>query len=136
MWLHEGLAAQFEVVRGGRWAGVGRANDLRLADWRSVRPAPRLAPVVRDDGFGRGYRRDLYAEAWALVYFLRKTRPAEFGRYLDLLRSPGDDRTEGHAVDTFRACFGGDLSALESEWHGYLQPLSTSLEAADSPRAK
>src|SRR5262249_35440299 len=29
-WLHEGLAAQFEVIRGGRWAGISRAHDLRL----------------------------------------------------------------------------------------------------------
>jgi hypothetical protein len=34
LWLHEGLAAQFEVVRGGRWAGFGRAHDLRLPEWR------------------------------------------------------------------------------------------------------
>ena len=31
-WLHEGLATQFEVIRGGRWAGIGRAHDLRLPD--------------------------------------------------------------------------------------------------------
>ena len=33
-WLHEGFAAQFEVIRGGRWAGISRAHDLRLPDWR------------------------------------------------------------------------------------------------------
>ena len=68
IWLHEGLAAQFEVVRSGRWAGFGRSHDLRLPDWRSIRPAPRLAPLLRDSGFDQGYRRDLYAESWALVY--------------------------------------------------------------------
>ena len=31
-WLHEGFAAQFEVVRGGRWAGFSRAHDARLPD--------------------------------------------------------------------------------------------------------
>ena len=35
-WLHEGFAAQFEVIRGGRWAGIGRAHDLRLIDWRNI----------------------------------------------------------------------------------------------------
>ena len=36
VWLHEGLAAQFEVIRGGRWAGISRAHDLRLPDWRRL----------------------------------------------------------------------------------------------------
>jgi hypothetical protein len=35
-WLHEGLAAQFEVIRGGRWSGISRAHDLRLVDWRRI----------------------------------------------------------------------------------------------------
>ena len=37
VWMHEGLAAQFEVIRGGRWAGISRAHDLRLPDWRRFR---------------------------------------------------------------------------------------------------
>ncbi len=37
-WLHEGFAAQFELIRGGRWAGISRANDLRLPDWRGCNP--------------------------------------------------------------------------------------------------
>ena len=32
LWLHEGFAAPFEVVRGGRWAGFGHAHDL-LCPW-------------------------------------------------------------------------------------------------------
>ena len=91
LWLHEGFAADFEVVRGGRWAGIGRAHDIRLPDWRAIDPAPRLAPLLRDVGFGRGYRRDLYAQAWALVYFLRKQHPREFVTFLDLLRTPDDE---------------------------------------------
>ena len=29
-WLHEGFAAQFEVIRGGRWAGIGRPTTCDL----------------------------------------------------------------------------------------------------------
>ena len=43
-WLHEGLAAQFETIRGGRWAGVGRRQRPRLPDWRSLRPTPAWPP--------------------------------------------------------------------------------------------
>ncbi len=133
-WLHEGLAAQFEVVRGGRWAGVGRANDLRLPDWRALRPAPPLAPLARGEGFGHGYRRDLYAGAWSLVFFLRKQHPSDFARYLDLLRSPtADAAADRRSFELFRSSLGGDLSSLEVEWHRYLRTVSTPLEAAATP---
>lgn len=130
-WLHEGLAAQFEVVRGGRWAGVGRVNDLRMPDWRSIRPASRLAPLLVDDGFARGYRRDSYAEAWGLVYFLRKSRPREFLTFLDRLRNPGLESMPPHerALLAFRDAFGGDIPALEREWRHFLGELETPLES-------
>ncbi len=131
LWLHEGLAAQFEVVRGGRWAGVGKAHDLRLPDWRAIHPPPRLAPLLRDAGFGHGYRRDVYAESWALVYFLRKTRPREFLAYLDLLRAPCPASTTpaDRALEAFRAAFGPDLGPLESAWRRYLSELEVPLRA-------
>ena len=132
LWLHEGFAAQFEVIRGGRWAGVGRAHDLRLPDWRSAGPPAALEPLIRDDGFGHGYRRDLYARCWSLVYFLRKTRPREFSAYLDLLRLPDPDpRLEDDPSRfewAFRSAFGDDLRALESEWHAFIDKTRTPLE--------
>jgi Protein of unknown function (DUF1570) len=130
-WLHEGFASQFEVVRGGRWAGVGRVHDLRLPDWRAIRPEPRLAPLLRDVGIGHGYQRDRYAESWALVYFLRKTRPAEFRTFLDLLRAPSTDSSArpDRAVEAFRSAFGNDVARLESDWRGYLEGLKTPLES-------
>ena len=88
IWLQEGLAMQFEVIRGGRWAGIGRVHDLRLPDWRRIQPPPPLEPLVRDTGYGRGYQRDLYAQAWSLVYYLRAQHPEQFLTFLDLLRSP------------------------------------------------
>ena len=130
LWLHEGLAAQFEVVRGGRWAGFGRAHDLRLPDWRRIDPHPRLAPLLRDVGFGQGYRQSSYAAAWALVYYLRQKQPTGFITFLDLLRTPDpearprEDRTIAH----FRAAFGDDLSALEADWHRTMATLRTPLE--------
>lgn len=128
LWLHEGLAAQFEVVRGGRWAGVGRAHDLRLPDWRSIRPLPRIAPLLRDSGFGQGYRRDVYSESWGLVYFLRKTRPREFVAFLDHLRSPTTPAGD-RSIEAFRSAFGDDFSAIEASWHAYLGTMQTPLEA-------
>ncbi|WP_076343506.1 DUF1570 domain-containing protein [Paludisphaera borealis] len=133
IWLQEGLAMQFEVVRGGRWAGIGRAHDIRLADWRSLNPPPPLEPLVRDKGFGRGYQRDPYVQAWALVYFLRARRSAQFVTFLDLLRNPSpatDDHPESPPTpfDAFRRAFGTDLESLEREWHEFLRNAATPLE--------
>ncbi len=128
-WLHEGFAAQFEVVRGGRWAGFGRANDLRLPDWRSAHPAPEIAPLLRDDDLAHGYRRDRYAEAWALVYFLRKTRPTEFATFLRLLQTPRNPNQPAPAQSAFVAAFGADLGALQRDWRRFMRDQQTPLEA-------
>lgn len=131
IWLQEGLAMQFEVVRGGRWAGVSRAHDIRLADWRLLQPRPQLESLVRDRGFGRGYRRGAYAEAWALVYFLRCRRPDQFVAYLDLLRTPATptaDRSRADiAFDAFQRAFGSDLPGLERDWRAFLDESDTPL---------
>jgi hypothetical protein len=130
LWLHEGLAMQFEVVRDGQWAGFGRAHDLRLPDWRKIDPPARLVPLVRDVGFGHGYDRSAYAAAWALVYYLRKERPREFLTLIDLFRAPDAeirpraDRT----VALVSAAFGADLHALEADWHRYMAQVRTPLE--------
>jgi len=141
-WLHEGLAAQFEVIRGGRWAGISRAHDLRLPDFRRLQSPPRLERLVRDAGFGRGYQRDLYAQAWALVYYLRTQRPREFLTFLDLLRGPSSNgpvpplAPADRVFDAFQRAFGTDLDRLEQDWRRFMETVQTPLEqnapAADS----
>jgi len=128
IWLQEGLAMQFEVVRGGRWAGVSRAHDIRLADWRLLQPPPLLEPLVRDRAFGRGYRRGPYAEAWALVYFLRLRHPEQFVAYLDLLRNPSAPPGADFAFEAFQRAFGPDLSTLERDWRAFLDASTTPLD--------
>jgi hypothetical protein len=133
IWLQEGLAMQFEIIRGGRWAGIGRAHDLRLPDWRTIQPPPPLEPLLRDVGFGRGYSRELYAQAWALVYYLRVRHPERFLAFLDLLRSPdaksADLPRADRTLDAFRRAFGSDLEPLERDWHEFLAHVKTPLEA-------
>jgi hypothetical protein len=145
-WMHEGLAAQFEVIRGGRWAGISRAHDLRLLDWRRIQTPTGLERLVRDAGFGRGYQRDLYAQAWALVYYLRTQRPQQFLTFIDLLRNP-DVESDGGALlqgargervfNAFRRAFGPDLDGLERDWRRFMAGVRTPLEqnvpTADPP---
>ena len=140
IWLQEGLAMQFEVIRGGRWAGIGRVHDIRLSDWRRIQPPPRLEPLVRDAGYGRGYQRDLYAQAWSLVYFLRSQHPGPFLTYLDLLRGPDATLSERTPSDryftAFQRAFGPDLESLQNDWHEFMASLQTPLERhAPDPQA-
>jgi hypothetical protein len=132
LWLHEGLAAQFEVVRGGRWAGIGQPHPLRLADWRRLATPPRLAPLVRDVGFGGGYHPGPYASAWALVDFLRREHPGQLVAFLDLLRTPDPDDSprRGRVLSAFQAAFGPDLAPLESAWHRHVARLQAGDVAA------
>ncbi len=136
IWLHEGLAMQFEVVRGGRWAGIGGANELRLSELRKIPPAPKLELLLRDQGFGHGYRPDRYAEAWALVYYLRKEHPQAFVSLLDHLRVP---RTEGETradrtVQAFRAVVGESLEEWEADWRVYMARIETPRESEQPDR--
>jgi hypothetical protein len=142
-WLHEGLAAQFEVIRGGRWSGISRAHDLRLVDWRRIQGPITLERLVRDAGFGRGYQRDLYAQAWALVYYLRTRHSREFLTFLDLLRGPDSGVEElpatarGDRVSrAFQRAFGSDLDALEREWRAFMATVKTPLEQNQPPDEK
>jgi hypothetical protein len=148
-WLHEGLAAQFEVIRGGQWAGISRAHDLRLPDYRRVESPLQLERLVRDAGFGRGYQRDLYAQAWALVYYLRTQRPREFVTFVDLLRGPSGlaaSPAPGDRVfEAFGRAFGADIARLETDWRDFMKSVQTPLEqnapapgtpASASPRKK
>ncbi len=134
VWLHEGFAAQFEVIRGGRWAGISRAHDLRLADWRNVKGPLRLERLVRGAGFGHGYQRDLYAQAWALVYFLRTQHPRQFLTFIDLLRGPADDApapvagADDRVFKSMARAFGPDLDQLEEDWHAFMKTVQTPLE--------
>lgn len=143
-WLHEGLAAQFEVIRGGRWSGISRAHDLRLPDWRRIQDPLPLERLVRDGGFGRGYQRDSYAQAWALVYYLRTSHSREFLKFLDLLRNPdigdgADSPPLARSDRVFRAfqrAFDSDLAALERDWRAFMATVKTPLEQNQPPDQK
>lgn len=137
IWLHEGLAMQFEAFRGGHWAGLGTAPASRLHDWHALRPLPRLAPLLRDAGLGRGYSRDPYAQAWGFVSYLLHSRPADFVALLDRLRLPSPtlvDRSD-RVLDAVHDVFGEDLEPIQADWRRVLSetrlPLEIGGEAED-----
>ena len=139
LWLHEGLAAQFEVVRAGRWAGVGRAHDLRLPDWRRSKGDLDLNFILNDGGFGRGYDPKVYARSWALVYYLRKVHPEKFHDFLEVLRNRTEEfngASGDHHATKFRLIFGENLVEFQQEWETFIDKLRTPLEEHDLESAE
>ncbi|RUL88930.1 DUF1570 domain-containing protein [Tautonia sociabilis] len=127
VWLHEGIAMQFEAFRGSEWAGLGEIPGHRLDHWRRLGGPPALLPLIRDEGFGRGYAPDRYAAAWALVHYLRTEHPGRFVSFLDRLRNPSlgvPDRAE----TAFRTAVASDLSDFRASWVAHLSGLRTPIE--------
>lgn len=125
LWLLEGLATQFEVVRAGRWAGFGRVNDSRLEDWRGASGRPSLARLLMDREFGHGYLAAPYAAAWSWVYFLRKTRP-------DLLVERLETRPASPGGGVPWAGGSPDELGLEREWLDFVDRLRIASEGPAS----
>jgi hypothetical protein len=77
LWLHEGLAMQFEVMAGANWAGIAAPNPQRLADLRKYadRASPDLAGVLARVPAHRGYDPVFYARSWHLVHRLWQEQP-------------------------------------------------------------
>lgn len=135
IWLHEGIAMQFEAFRGGRWAGLADVPGHRLDQWRRLRSAPAIDAIARDEGFGQGYAPAPYAAAWALVFHLRTKQPEGFVALLDQLRNPrSGSSAEGAAA--FQAVFGHDSDIVRREWIENLQNLRTPIEENAPPRSR
>lgn len=125
IWLHEGLAMQFEATRGGEWGGLGMKAGFRWADWRGGSGGG-LAALLRDEGLQHGYQRDAYARAWGWVYYLRVHRPEAWVSLLDRLRTPdaADAEVKAGARERARrfleALLPGSFIEWEREWRRVL----------------
>ena len=115
----------------GRDQSCPRPETARLA---ALQSPLRLERLIRDAGFGRGYQRDLYAQAWALVYFLRIQKAGQFLTFIDLLRNsdldgqPNAQPPGDRVFDAFQRALGTDLERLDDEWHKFMKTVQTPLE--------
>ena len=130
-WLSEGMAVFFESPdlnsrRGDGWRRIGRINEvnrMRFAQYFSSRPTDSLLSLIRDDDRFKNSATatTAYSEAWALTYFLIKTKPKEYVAYLKRI-SEGDyltTLTPRDRVDMFREFFGDDLVRLDRQFIEY-----------------
>lgn len=126
LWLTEGMAMYFETPdlssRAG-WKTVGAINDLRLGQFQAglARRGPEaLQTLLQSDArfTDSAQMGAAYAEAWALTYFLVKTRKEAYVDYLNrvaekprLVWNQPQER-----LAEFRAAFGDDLQLLDAEF--------------------
>tara|TARA_B100000029_G_scaffold406840_1_gene407570 strand:- start:1005 stop:2237 length:1233 start_codon:yes stop_codon:yes gene_type:complete len=131
LWLVEGMAVFFETPdlrsRSG-WRTVGKVNLPRLvrfADFvRRRRQAGSLQTLVESDRRFRDDQQaaDAYAEAWALNYFLLRTRKKSYGEYLERIGKKGVLRWDGPETrrEDFEKAFGADWDTLDRAFLKYM----------------
>jgi len=131
LWLVEGMAVFFETPdlrsRSG-WRTVGKVNLPRLARFtdfvrRRRRPGSLRSLVRSDRRFREGESEaDAYAEAWALNYFLLRTRRKQFAAYLKTVSAKPVlrwDTPEMRQAD-FEKAFGADWDQLDRVFVKYM----------------
>lgn len=131
VWLTEGMAMYFETPdlrsRNG-WRTIGQINPRRLARFKETladRPSPdSLKSLIANDERFRDPEQagEAYAEAWALTYFLIKTRRDEYLEYLKRIAAKPRlvwDKPE-QRLEEFQAAFGEDLETLDRAFVRYM----------------
>lgn len=133
LWFSEGFAMFFEtpdLSSKSGWRTIGAVNAFRCGQFQerlNDGAENLLLPLLRDDRRMRSAEsvQDAYADAWALHYFLAKTRPDEYLTFLkrqsrkpQLVWAKPEER-----VQEFQLCFGDDLPKLEREWIQYFKRL-------------
>jgi hypothetical protein len=127
LWLVEGMAMYFEtpdLSSKTGWKTAGAVNDERLGQFRGFisdgrRHADSLTTLISSDARFNDAEQaaDAYAEAWALSFYLIRTKKEAYIRYLNALaaKPPLVFDTPEERLAQFRAAFGDDLKPIETE---------------------
>ncbi|WP_419189876.1 DUF1570 domain-containing protein [Stieleria marina] len=131
MWLSEGLAMFFESPdtsnpRG--WRGIGRVNRVNLNRWnryQRTRPEESLATLLANDVRFRNAAsmEASYGEAWALTYFLIKTKRKQYTQYLKQISEgkPLAELSAKERIDDFEKAFDMTLVELDKAFVTYMR---------------
>lgn len=136
-WLAEGMAMYFESGDPDSsmgWNGAGRINEFQLQSFAKAYPRLREgflhALVVDDDAFmNASTNGEAYAAAWAVNYYLLRSKTRGYVRYLRLIADrPIKPYTADERVEDFRKAFGKTPASIELDFRRFMAPLlSTSL---------
>jgi hypothetical protein len=129
-WISEGIAIYFEtpdLQSAKGWKTIGGVNRVNLFNFRKLlrdRPDDSLTTLLSDDKRFRDPTTagDAYAEAWALNYFLIRTREAKYLDYIKELAKQPQLVEEGaeFRLAMFKKHF-GELSTLDADFLRYMR---------------
>jgi len=129
-WVSEGVAIYFEspdLSSAKGWKGIGLVNRVNLVNFRKLVSSKRanLTTLLSDDKRFRdpATSADAYAEAWALTYFLIRTRGDAYAKYLQALAQYPQlgEMSDDERIAEFKRAFGDDLTGLEAEFLRYMR---------------
>jgi hypothetical protein len=128
-WVSEGLACTFETPGTNVGFGAFRVNADRLNEYRAARERGEtlgLRGLLTVRAMAPERVLSLYAESWALFYFLARQHPQALSAYLQELAGrsarPGAEHVD--EVQVFRRHFGEDLAAMEKRWEVFIRGLN------------
>jgi len=134
IWVSEGLAIYFEtpdLESSKGWRNIGGVNRVNLVNYRKAAQKGTLASLetlLTGDASFRdpSTAPTAYAQAWALNYFLLRTRSDEYIQYLQLqaAQAPLVTVDPAERMKQFRQCFGEDLTELETEFARYMRSVN------------
>ena len=129
LWVSEGLAVFFETpdLKSSKgWSTIGSVNygrlNVFLQGLRGREPKSLELLLTDDSRFRTPKGQELYAEAWALHYYLSRQKSKQYVEYLKMLsqkpRLIQDDAATRLAE--FRRFFGDDLHELDVDFVRYM----------------
>lgn len=134
LWVTEGMAMYFEtpdLSSKTGWKTAGAVNDERLGQFQEFsakrRKPDSLATLIGSDARFTDAETmpDAYAEAWALTFFLIRTKKEAYVKYLTALAAKPRlvwDKPE-ERLSEFRAAFGMDLEQLDADFLKHVRRL-------------
>jgi hypothetical protein len=134
VWLTEGMAMYFEApdLKSRRgWSGIGKVNKARLFRFweflKAGRKPDSIDTLVRDNSrfADADSAIDAYSEAWALTYFLIRTRIRDYSQYLKGVsqKQPLQWDKPDERLAAFLLAFGPDLGQLNREFLSFISRL-------------
>lgn len=130
MWVSEGMAVFFESPDFSNpkgWRSIGKVNAVNLDRFRRYMPrrgAESLATLLADDTRFRqeASASDAYSEAWAMTYFLLRTKKKEYIEFLKTLSEgkPLETRGARERIALFEKAIGIDLATLDRQFLAYM----------------
>jgi hypothetical protein len=128
-WFVEGTAMMFETAGEGKASNIGAVNRGRLREFQHFERQGRLFDVrdfiSRPDFFAAGGDAPFiaYAQSWALVHYLNRTKRKKIKTYVELInqRPPGFETTPAKEIAAFEKAFGRLDARWVRQWRAWMR---------------